>query len=841
MTFEGGLRLIQVAVLSACILGFMALLTIRAHAEVEVPGEGITRVLTTGGGMLRTQSIINFLSGTLVETDGPEFILTFDRGQKTTSDVFEVVSLDSSNKEVIAVLYSTLLELRAEIRYTAVENTPWLYKQIVFTNLSSESFLLRTVEVEHIAIENEEITYSVDPRFATLGDWGQPVYTESLFFGLEFPAAWTGAESGKTVFLRHHPGIELEPGQSYTTKRAVVGAAPSGRVTEAFMEYVCALTPDGNPPDANLYWNGFRVIKPPDRIAQGLEMVEYAKKLYDETGFAFEAWTYDAGFDMYRTDALFVPDETEIWDKTAESLESTGTPVGMWTSFSCIYDTATHEWGKTQGYELQHDSSYCLAGSVYYEAIKNRLEELVEKYDMGSINFDGMYWGQGFGCNRTGHGHLVGTGSEEGVYATERVVENMLEIFASLRNINPSSVLDLFVCNEWASPWWLTQLDGVHTVVGDTIGCDIPSPWLRDELITVRDIQVFYEHRQLERQFPLWAEDLYGTQVRNDHLIDGVTVKGEDMAARWEDEYVMAYPGRGAINSSIMCSDLTVLDRSRGGLKFLGEVANWVKSNKHIYRDFYLLGGNPSRREAYGYRHSDGAGRSLVALRNPWIEPVNFTIDIDESLGLGKTDERVFVNVVYPYRKTYQPVHYGESVDMLLRDYDVILLEVRTESRQFAEVPGGERWNVTNSGQVMVYDEAPLKTLPSGEIIAIKKPGETMVSGTVFVPQSSAGGQLQLMLRPDEQGVKSPTVLVNGETAEFEFHERYRQNGSDFWLLVDVPLGNSTIEIIIPSRGLMHLGAWLVATYSLDGNGVAKYVADDLELFPYSHPMKIDV
>ena len=46
-------------------------------------------------------------------------------------------------------------------------------------------------------------------------------------------------------------------------------------------------------------------------------MIEYAaaKEL---TGFTFDGWSYDAGFDMYRPDALFVPNEADIWDKTRE-------------------------------------------------------------------------------------------------------------------------------------------------------------------------------------------------------------------------------------------------------------------------------------------------------------------------------------------------------------------------------------------------------------------------------------------------------------------------------------------------------------------------------------------
>jgi hypothetical protein len=196
------------------------------------------------------------------------------------------------------------------------------------------------------------------------------------------------------------------------------------------------------------------------------------------------------------------------------------------------------------------------------------MEDIVREHNMASVNFDGMYWGQGVGCNEPGHGHLVGKGDEAGVFSTERVVENELAIYESLREINPEILIDFFVCAEWASPWWLVQVDGVHTVVGDTVAAGIPSPWVRDELITVRDIQVFEEHRRVERQFPLWAEDLYGTQVRADTLIDNVFMKGEAYSERWEDEFVMALPGRGATAVSLISGDMPTLEESRGGVKW---------------------------------------------------------------------------------------------------------------------------------------------------------------------------------------------------------------------------------------------------------------------------------
>jgi hypothetical protein len=380
------------------------------------------------------------------------------------------------------------------------------------------------------------------------------------------------------------------------------------------------------------------------------------------------------------------------------------------------------------------------------------------------------------------------------------------------------------------------ELDGVHSVAGDTLGCDIPSPWLRDELITVRDIQVFEEHRRLRRQFPLWAEDLYGTQVRADHLIDGVVVTGESMAARWEDEYVLALAGRGAVANHIICSDLGVLDESAGGLQFLGDVGNWTKRNANLYRNFQLLGGEPAQRQPYGYSHGDGEGRSLVALRNPWIEPRSYELSIDERLDLGLVTEPLYLNVVYPYRACIGQVDFGGTATIPLRDYDVVLLEVRTKSRQFVDVPDRVRWATDADGMSRVCDTRLLDDLPAGRLLLDSQSEELFIRGAVDVPETCESAQIQLMLLPAHGEVQRPKAMVDGVQTDVAFHERRRGDRQDAWALIDVPKGLHEIEIALAGRGAGQAGAWLRAEYNLVSNDSRKIPAPQGDFFPVFAP-----
>jgi hypothetical protein len=427
-------------------------------------------------------------------------------------------------------------------------------------------------------------------------------------------------------------------------------------------------------------------------------------------------------------------------------------------------------------------------------------------------------------------------------------VENQIEVLESLRRIDSDIVLDNFICGEWACPWWLKYLDGVHTVYGDTVGSGIPSPWLRDELITARDIEVF-EERKLERQFPLWGEDLYGTQVRRDHLIDGVIVKGESMAERWEDEYVMALPGRGAISNNIMITDLEVLESSRGGLKFLGGVALWTKANEKLYADFHLLGRDPKERKTYGYSHGDGEGRAIVTLRNPFITRDTFALTIGPSLGLGQSAEKHYVNVVYPYRKTFAPVPFGDTVSVPLEDYQVLMLEVRAESRQFQAITTAARWDVTESGDVVLYDESPLNSLPSGRLTTkVQERGAQesvlLFAGDVTVPDAATRGQLQVMFNNPAKGIliSAPSVFVDGRESRIAFHERSPNAAEKWahaelpssWVLVDLAPGRHHLEVALPKKGpeTVQVGAWLRASYTLESVESGRKVSDATQLFP---------
>ena len=269
-------------------------------------------------------------------------------------------------------------------------------------------------------------------------------------------------------------------------------------------------------------------------------------------------------------------------------------------------------------------------------------------------------------------------------------------------------------------------------------------------------------------------------------------------------------------------------------MKFLGEAGNWVRENKDLYRDFHLLGGDPAKRQPYGYAHSDGK-RCLLALRNPWIEPRTFVLPLDQSIGLHPSgDEKYVLTIMYPYRQTCQsPMSYGAKALIALQDYEVLLADVRLESLVPKAWPRDARWSVDAAGRIVRYDARESgKFEPSGSLRIEVQPGKLRMVGSVEVA-AKARGQIQLMIKPDQGKPAVPLVRIDGKDSPCAFHLRTRGKGQcDAWALADVPGGHHAVEIELAGRGPITVGGWMIAAQSLTATATDTKPAHLERLFP---------
>lgn len=775
--------------------------SISAHAA-PVGNEYLQRDMEIRDGKIVSSEIHNLLAKKKIAIHSEEFQISLEGAPLLTAKDFRITSASpkdgalSPSREWVYV--SDTYQLSVIVKYQADPVGPYVRKTMKINNLSEFPCVIRWIDVERLTVEKETVAYSANPDFPALTDYGQPVLLDSLWFGLEHPAANSAADNSGLITLRHHPGVELKPGGSYESFPAVLGAAAPGAARRAFEDYVLQLKYYPGLPRVFFWWNGFRVIKPPDRLSQGLKMVDcLLERLQKPYGPVFDAFSYDAGFDMYQPQGLWVPREETIWKNTSRALWGSSTGLGFWASFSCIFDTNTHEWGKTRGFGLQHPAAYCLAEPIYQEAAKRRLLEIVEQNDMRVVSFDGMYLGQGYGCNTPGHGHLVSDGPDAGKYGTEAVANAEIDIFRAIRKIQPQINIDFFVCGEWTSPWWLTVVDGVHSVPGDTIGTHIISPSLRDELITARDIQAFDLHRRQNRPFPQWAEDLYGFQVRNDHLIDGVAAVNENYAEKWENEYVLGFAGRGTIASYIACADLLLLDQTPTGLKFLADVNTWVRQNREIYLHTQYILGEPEQGEVCGYAHGNRENRCLVALHNPVIDSREVTIPLNAQLDLKSSDRSFRVNVIYPYRASLGDVRWNGEIALPIHGYEVVLLDIRRDDLQSPQFPP------------LGLGELPPPTIQAEA--PILQEGKITFNAALEVSPDAKNPELWIYLCPDETIVYSMDGTIDGKPVSASIRSRSRETRKEAWFQIPLNPGKNSVSLSIPAGKRNQFGAWLRA------------------------------
>ena len=121
-----------------------------------------------------------------------------------------------------------LVEIKNELTLPSCAGPAlWLLKKIVplIMNCGAVIVTVYTADVEVLEPTGEALTYAVDinavgePTFGFNEAVGQPVFTDSLFFGLEFPHSLSGQDEAGRVRLRHFPGRSIAPGARWQSKR----------------------------------------------------------------------------------------------------------------------------------------------------------------------------------------------------------------------------------------------------------------------------------------------------------------------------------------------------------------------------------------------------------------------------------------------------------------------------------------------------------------------------------------------------------------------------------------------------------------------------------------------
>lgn len=659
----------------------------------------------------------------------------------------------------------------------------------------------------------------VGSRTYTIADYSQshPVFAEGFFVGIEFPVSVTRPENGH-ILVEHKPGLRLQPGRWYESRKAVYGTASVGHERQAFERYISLNRP--RPIGLHVNYNSWWTSPVPytEKDILGL-MSAFDKHLYRENGVSLDTFCIDLGWSkkqsVWEIDKGLFPSGFSKIEAAARRMHS---DIGLWISPSSGYPEALdNKWLGQQGYETMDipingtDWTFaCLGGKRYAAAFRDSLIEMVTRYGVRHIKFDGNI----LQCAATGHGH------EPHPLSSEAIAEGLIGAFKGVHKVAPDAWLEPTCFGNNASPWWLFYVNSVMGSVGaDAPIGRVPSPVYRESYTSSRD---FYNLMGAELvPMPTAGVEVLGLihQTQEDFTNDAV------MTVMRGHMFLPLYLNPKFMNGPRWRSLAGLLKWARSHAGTLRQTspllpASWQSGDIPLLTDT-----QPVPREPYGYAHLN-ANRGIVVLRNPWIAPQSYALRLDAAIGLDAAASRMSAVGIYPEPRIYgRNLRFGDTLNVHLAPYETVVLSVgpRQLPRDLsdfgqAQLKVADLRHEISRVQFDTTEPAigPNWTSTLGDVSSATK---LSLEGIVEV-ESPQARLLVLLEGATSPAVPSYTVKVNGRRVAAEVLPSSAGwyaglPTTDHWTFLQIPLrtGSSRISVsLMAGDDCSRISAWVWAT-----------------------------
>jgi len=624
--------------LSTCSAGDVASVR-RTPNEIALGNASIELVFTVDGGQCMASRLLNKLGGDGMAIKSDDFSIGLEGSPPLRAAEFK---FKEAADQAIPGGKRLTLHFDNAARGIGLD--------VVYELGDSDFFLRRRIELttpKPLDLRQVDAWVVATGRRASHQGFGEPVFLDDTFWGLEYPGAHNAYTNG-SVRLTQFPGRRVEG--RFVSQSAVLGVAEHARVAARFLQYVDSFRVRRQVPlfvNYNTWWT----LMPPTEANSLALIALFRQRLFDRYGESFDTFTLDDGWDNKKTLWAIVAERfPRNFAPLLAALRPMNANLGLWLSPSSGYNHAPNL--AQQGYEHNSNAWFCCqSGPRYRRDIVQVVTELARAYGLAFFKFDGFC----ASCEATGHGHLPGN------FAREANIDAFIELMEAVRRVRPDIYLDP-TCGIWLSPWWLRYADSLWgEVSGDYPDIITPAPIVRDSATTTRDA-VFRQRCAEHPGFPPNAIE---------HL--GIIVITPEP---WEDD-AAAVVGRG-------CQLLTLYikpDCFRQGERdwaFLASLLKWTRHNASTLAHTQLIGGDPFKREAYGFAHFDGS-HGIISLRNPFIEPQTVKLTLDETLGWKRDPAAVMLvaRIVYPRLEVLTPTAmYGSQLEVRLQGYETLLLQL---------------------------------------------------------------------------------------------------------------------------------------------------------------------
>jgi hypothetical protein len=572
------------------------------------------------------------------------------------------------------------------------------------------------------------------------GDFGQPigllVNNGGAFFGLEYPTSENRCE------LLINGNAQISCGQEFGTiigdtwvagESVVEAVIPNAGVKEWFFKYVDAIRVVPLHP-FTLYnsWYDLRSPEypkvPPEHWMSEQTALGMAKLLrenmIEKHHIQLDAFVLDDGWDNYQSDWVL---RKEQWPHglkpLADTLKKTHTALGLWFGPTGGYSFRMKRvnWMKEHGYEVvgksRDNAMLCLAGKNYSELFEKRVTDFVATDGIGYYKWDGIQ----YSCSEPGHGHPVD------IYSRRAVMESVIKKCKAVREKNPGIFLNI-TSGTWLSPWWVKYANTIWMQGADYGFSDVPSISQRDGAITYRDFILYDDFKNLDLWFPVQNLMTHG-------IIKGKlesTGSPDEPLDKFTDDALL-YCARGVSMYELYISPDIL---SEGEWNTLASSLTWARDRFPILSTTYMVGGNPMKRETYGYVHFLGK-RGIIAARNPFITPGTLDATLSVSEGLTAGASSLVVEKVYPTHwiapKLYKA---GERVNMALEGYETAVYEIYPLEEATVPLVAGVTFDVSSTAgtayEVQYHSRSSDARLLNPAIVKSMKAMDKIVDASSF-------------------------------------------------------------------------------------------------------------
>jgi hypothetical protein len=539
------------------------------------------------------------------------------------------------------------------------------------------------------------------------------------------------------------------------------------------------------------------------------------RNMIEKHGIALDAFVLDDGWDVYKSDWVLRKEQFPNGLRPlADELSKTHTSLGVWLGPTGGYSfrEGRLSWMKEHGYEVVGDQ-FCVAGKNYGALLKKRVTDFAANDRVGYFKWDGIQ----FSCNQPDHGHPVD------VYSRRAVMESVIDLCRSVREKNPGMFLNI-TSGTWLSPWWVKYANTIWMDGADYGYADVPSISKRDAAITYRDFVLYEDFSIKGLWFPVANLMTHGIIKGKLEMLGNP----EEPLDKFTDDALL-YFARGVAMYELYISPDII---SEGEWNTLATSIAWAKDRFPILSGTFMIGGNPMKRETYGYAHFKGS-RGIIAARNPFISPASLPVELAAWQGLDPNATSLVLERVYPTCRVAPTLYKaGDRLQIPLDGYETAIYEiypvaeatlpllagVTTDSPAIRDglfeahyhSPGaGARILNPDLVSAMAVDgksvdpqshrfrEANPPAVVRGSSVTVGK-GPGLVDVAFTLDPSASGAQIAVLLTPDEsvkaKGQPAISAALDGALVPVKSE---KQEGRSLWHTIDVAPGERRLALTV--------------------------------------------